>query len=147
MLAKISEQNDEWDKVIYKVEFAINNTIHRSTGHTPSRLLFGINQVGDVNDELRHVLEEINENRSDLVEIREKASEQITKTQMKSEEQYNVSKKEPMKYGVGDYVMIKNFDVTIVVNKKPIPKFKGPYVVRKVLDNDRCVVGDIEGNF
>lgn len=146
MLAKISERNDEWDKVIYKVEFAINNTIHRSIGQTPSRLLFGINQVGDVNDELRHVLEEINENRFDLAEIREKASEQITKTQIKSEEQYNVSKKEPVKYNVGDYVMIKNFDVTIGVNKKLIPKFKGPYVVRKVLDNDRYVVGDVEGN-
>jgi len=61
---------------MYKVEFAINNTVHRLTGQTPSRLLFGINQVGDMNDELRHVLEEINENRFDLREIRGKASEQ-----------------------------------------------------------------------
>lgn len=102
--------------------------------------------MGDVNDELRHVLEEINENRFDLVGIREKASEQITKTQNKSEEQYNASKKDPVKYNVGDYVMIKKVDVTVGVNKKLIPKFKGPYVVRKVLDVDRYVVGDIEGN-
>ncbi|KAF0717029.1 Uncharacterized protein FWK35_00037597 [Aphis craccivora] len=26
-----------------------------------------------------------------------------------------------------------------------IPKFRGPYVVRKVLDRDRYIVGDIEG--
>lgn len=146
MLAKISEPSNEWDRVLYKVEFAINNTIHRSTGQTPSRLLFGINQVGDVSDELRHVIEEINENRFDLPEIREKASEQIVKAQTKSEEQYNVSRKEPVKYSVGDYVMIKNVDVTHGVNKKLIPKFKGPYVVRKVLDYDRYVIGDIEGN-
>ncbi|KAL4123256.1 hypothetical protein QTP88_015463 [Uroleucon formosanum] len=88
MLAKISEPVNEWDKVLYKVEFTINNTVHRSTGQTPSRLLFGINQVGDVSDELRHVIEEINENRFDLPEIRKKASEQIMKAQTESEKQY-----------------------------------------------------------
>lgn len=42
--------------------------------------------------------------------------------------------------------MIKNVVVTLGVNKKLITKFKGPYVVRKVLDNDRYVVGDVEYN-
>ncbi|KAL4149769.1 hypothetical protein QTP88_003637 [Uroleucon formosanum] len=146
MLTKISESVNEWDKVLYKVEFAINNTVHRSTGQTPSRLLFGINQVGDVSDELRHVIEEINENRFNLPEIRKKASEQIMKAQTESEKQYDVGRKEPVKYSVGDYVMIKNVDVTHGVNKKLIPKFKGPYIVRRALDYDRYVIGDIEGN-
>ncbi|KAL4091735.1 hypothetical protein QTP88_026382 [Uroleucon formosanum] len=146
MLAKVTEPNDEWDRGMYKVEFAINNTVHRSTRQTTSRLLFGINQVGDVSDELRHMLEEINENRFDLLEIRGKASKQIIKTQTKSEEYYNDSHKEPVKYNIGDYVMIRKVDVTLGVNKKLIHKFKGPYVVRKVLDHDRYVVGDIKCN-
>ncbi|KAL4090673.1 hypothetical protein QTP88_025467 [Uroleucon formosanum] len=100
MLAKISEPINEWDKMLYKVEFAINNTIHRSTGQTPSRLLFGINQVGDVSDELRHMIEEINEKRFDLPEIREKASDQIVKAQTESEKQYDVGQKEPVKYNL-----------------------------------------------
>jgi len=41
--------------------------------------------------------------------------------------------------------MITNVDVTVRQNKKLIPKFRGPYVVRKVLDRDRYIVGDIEG--
>jgi hypothetical protein len=32
------------------------------------------------------------------------------------------------------------------VNKKLIPKFKGPYVESKVIDFDRYVIVDIEGN-
>lgn len=48
-------------------------------------------------------------------------------------------------YSAGDYVMIKNVDTTAGVNKKFIPKFKGPYVVKKVLDCDRYVIEDIDG--
>lgn len=48
-------------------------------------------------------------------------------------------------YSVGDYVMIRNFDCTPGANKKLIPSFKGPYVVKEVLDHDRYIVTDIEG--
>ena len=41
--------------------------------------------------------------------------------------------------------MIVNVDVTPGVNKKLLPKYKGPYVVQAVLENDRDVVTDIEG--
>jgi hypothetical protein len=40
--------------------------------------------------------------------------------------------------------MIKNVDVTVGQNKKLIPKFQGPYVVGKVSDQDRYIVGDIK---
>ena len=46
MLAKLCETPERWDRVLQYVEFAINNTICRSTGETPSKLLFGVDQVG-----------------------------------------------------------------------------------------------------
>lgn len=58
MLAKITEATNKWDQVLYNVEFAINNTLHKSTGQSPSMLLFGVNQIGEVNDNIRRVLEE-----------------------------------------------------------------------------------------
>lgn len=36
-----------------------------------------------------------------------------------------------------------NVDVTVGTNKKLIPRFRGPYVVYKVLDNDRYAIKDI----
>lgn len=52
----LTEYTNKWDEVVYKVEFAINNTYHRSTGQSPNLLLFGVNQVGEIKDEMRVVL-------------------------------------------------------------------------------------------
>lgn len=41
--------------------------------------------------------------------------------------------------------MIRNTDCTAGTNEKLIPLFKRPYVVKKVLKNDRHIVSDIEG--
>ncbi|KAE9544875.1 hypothetical protein AGLY_000418 [Aphis glycines] len=137
MLAKLSESTNKWGRVLNKVEFAINNTMHRSTGQSPSILLFGINQSGVVNDEIRLMLEkEINTSA---------AAERIDKAQEVNTAQYNSKRKTPTIYTIDDYVMITNVDVTVGHNKKLIPKFRGPYVIRKVLDHDRYVIGDIDG--
>lgn len=51
----------------------------------------------------------------------------------------------PRKYKEGEFVLILNTDVTPGVNKKLIPKYRGPYVIKKVLLNDRYLVSDIDG--
>lgn len=62
--------------------FAINNTFHRSTGQSPSVLLFGVHQNGEVNDEVRLILEkEILTSHVNLEEVRAKAAERIDKSQ------------------------------------------------------------------
>ena len=127
------------------------NTLKDKLLESPSKLLFGIEQVGEITDKVRYALDVLSETdesteMNNLVKIRETASDRILKTQKNSASQYNGSRKEPVKYNTNDYVMIKNFDVTSGVNKKLIPKFKGPYTVRKVLDNDRYIVADIDGN-
>lgn len=146
MLAKLTELTSRWDRVLHKVEFAINNTVHSSTGQSPSMLLFGIHQVGEINDEIRRILENnVTDNPRDMEVLRTKAAERIIKSQESNEIQYNSKRKAPTIYKENDYVMIKNVDMTVGQNKKLIPKFRGPYVVRKVLDRDRYIVSDIEG--
>lgn len=41
--------------------------------------------------------------------------------------------------------MIKNFNSTTGMSSKLLPKFKGPYEVTKIFNNDRYLIKDIEG--
>lgn len=41
-------------------------------------------------------------------------------------------------------MVVTNNDVTPGVNKKLIPKYKGPYTIHKILPNDRYAIKDIE---
>lgn len=64
-------------------------------------------------------------------------------TKLRTKNLNNRVRKKATTYNVGDYVMITNVDTTAGVNKKFIPKYRKPYVVKKVLDFDRYIVADI----
>lgn len=108
-------------------------------------LLFGVNQTGESNDKIRETLETLIEEKRDLPMIRQQASVAIEALQQENSQAYNKKHKAPNLYKIGEYVMIRNIDNTPGINRKLIPKFKGPYMIKKVLDNDRYIVTDIEG--
>ncbi|XP_075162724.1 uncharacterized protein LOC142235355 [Haematobia irritans] len=128
MLAKLLEAYGHIDgaEKLPQGEFAINNTGHCSTGHSPSEVLFGVEQRGHIVDEFaEHVLAYCRE-RTDIDIIRNEASEAIKKSQ-----------------AVRDLVVLTNIDNTPGANKKLIPKYRGPYVIQKQLGNDRYEISDI----
>ena len=149
MLAKISDppSGKYWYKFLADVEFARNNTVHSTIGESPSRLLFGVNQRGSVIDPVVEYLEQAKHSEGDTRDFKQMWSEAAKKN--KKSQDYNKTyfdkkHKEPHKYQIGNYVMVKNFDTTIGVSKKLIPRYKGPYEVVTVLRNDRYVLKDIE---
>lgn len=144
VLAKITPELHKWDTVLDRVEFAFNNTFCRSIKNTPSRLLFGVDQQGEILDALKFYLDESDKNRN-LVEIRDSAAKAIGGTQAHNKELFDARHKAPRRYKEGDYVMIVNTDVTPGINKKLLPKYRGPYEVKKVLPNDRYVIADVDG--
>ena len=74
--------------------------------------------------------------------IRHQASENIHKSQQTNERLFLKKNNPAPVYSAGDY---KNTDTSTNTNKKLIAKFRGPYIIHKVLPNDRSVVRDIEG--
>lgn len=115
MLAKECESftTSNWDKNLDKVEFAINNTVNRTTGFTPCTLLFGRDQKGKFCDKVKEFLDKnIVSEEDELCEVRKKAEGNIEKEQAKNKEYYDRRHKNPTKYKIGNYVMIKNIDTT-----------------------------------
>lgn len=144
MLAKKTVALDKWDKVLDEVEYALNNMSCTATGETPSKLLFGVHQGGSIENEFKRLLLEVDGERN-LDVIRSEAADNISKSQLYNKKYFDQKHKKPTLYKKGDFVMIKNIDVSVGTNKKLIPMFKGPYVIHKILPNDRFVVKDIEG--
>ena len=138
MLSKLSEpiEHSDWAKVLNRVEFAINNSVNQSTQETPSDLLFGVRQRGEDVDWLGEYLDDKHCERKDLINIRESAAAAITKSQNKSIDYHNLKHKPAKVFQEGDFVVMNNVDVTVGKNKKLLAKFKGPYVIHKVLPND-----------
>lgn len=145
IIAKLAPQPNQWDRVLDQTEYAINNTINRSSGKAPSVLLFGIRQKGRVHDALQEYLESLNDDNIDLNQIRADAETKIENEQNRNKLYYDAKHKQPKRYEIGDYIMCKNIDVTPGVNKKHLPKYKGPYEVVKVLPHDRYAVQDVPG--
>lgn len=147
MLGKITTpvDNSDWVNKLKDVQFAINNTVSRSTGESPNMLLFGVQQRGFVVDYLTEHLSCVTEaTRIDLKALRSVAAINIKKSQDYANKWFQEHSKGPKYYNVGDLVYIQNVD-TSPGNKKFIAKFKGPYRIAKVLPNDRYVVSDVEG--
>ena len=124
MLAKLSEKSSgrHWYKVIEDVEYALNNTVSKSTGETPSKLLFGVNQRMLKLDPVRNYVEQQGERvERDLEKMRAIAAQKIKKSQAYNERYFYKGRKEPIKYEKDDYVMVRNFESTPGVSKKLIP--------------------------
>lgn len=85
-LGKLYDEKD-WHKSLGEIEFAINNMINRSTGETPSRLLFGVEQRGKIVDSLKEYVQDNNEPQlRELSKLRSKACDRILKTQKYNED-------------------------------------------------------------
>ncbi|XP_039490057.1 uncharacterized protein LOC120450884 isoform X1 [Drosophila santomea] len=149
MISKLIEpdQGLHWDLVLEKVEYTLNNTQHRSIKQYPSIMLFGLQQKGQIMDELKEKIEEIGETieERDLESIRNKGEASQKIAQAYNKEYVDKKRKRSGVFTKGDYVMVKNFDSTTGIAKKLIPKHKGPYVISKVLKNDRFLLEDVDG--
>lgn len=80
MLEKLTEPVDHADNVKFlgHAEFAVNNSRHKTTGRTPSELLFGCQQKGVLADHLEEYLDaKHGESQEDLEDVRRVAASKI----------------------------------------------------------------------
>lgn len=146
ILAKlVDKEKKDWGFLLEKVELVMNNMISSATGESPAKLLFGVNQNVGSKSDMEEWMEIINkEGEKSVEEIREEANENIVNNQVYNKKYYDRGVVKEKKFLKGDLVLIKGRKI-VGQKSKLYGKFKGPYIVEKVLDKDRYLVTDLPG--
>lgn len=146
LLAKLVEERKmAWDNVLFEAEYLLNNSYNRSIDNSPAVLLFGVRQRIHVEPDLERFLENLNQKADrDIEKIRSDAVEKIKQLQEYNKKKYDAKCKRNTVYEQGDLVAIRTVKVA-GENSKLKAKYRGPYQIKKVLDNNRYIVTDLEG--
>ncbi|CAL1689693.1 unnamed protein product [Lasius platythorax] len=148
-LSKLNEQASEWKDSLNKVQYVINNTVNKSIGSSPSKLLLGYEQRHGIDNNLRSMIDQLRNESEDSEQerhiLRDKAQIVNRTLQEYNKQQYDKRHKKCTLYKSGDLVMIKVLQHKPGTNKKLAPKFKGPYQIKAVLNKNRYVIIDIPG--
>lgn len=145
---KCHGKNDNtWDEYVDDVQLGINTTVNKSTGKSPSELLFGFKVASATENILNEVITETVErvDGENMIDLRKKTRDNIEKEQILAKERFDRHRKPPTKYREGDLVRIERttFEKDRQgKSKKLIPRFHGPYRITKILPNDRFLVED-----
>lgn len=127
-----NDVNKVWRDELGEVQLALNSTRSRVTGFTPTELMFGVRAQSLGMSQISTNID--TPSRADLDAIRNQASANILKAASSQEQLFNRGKAIVKPFEQGDYVFVKGSERN---QTKLAKKFKGPFVVTKVLDNDR----------
>lgn len=138
------DDEERWDQEISKVRWGINSTVSSTTGKSPYEVFLGYRPRG-VNDAYLSA-EVCEDDPMDLGVLRGQVSERIAEQQLVQKRAYDNRHALPRIYEVGQQVLVKRAKSSNEGKSKKLePRFKGPYVITKVLDHDRYVVEDMPG--
>lgn len=143
---KKSETGQEWDQLMWCCERSLNNMVSSTTNKAASELLYGTRiSIGDESDIEKWIDQLNNDNIEPEIDRDEEfrlAKARIDASQLYNKEKYDEGVVREHKFEQGQLVLIKTRP-TGKCNKLT-EKFRGPYIITKVLDKDRYVVSDID---
>lgn len=132
-----SEGNKTWQESVGEVQLALNSSKHKTTGFSPAEVLFGCEIHSLELNKLLHKSITDNEVNASLNEIRAIADKNICKMAAADSKRFNAGKAKVKPFAVGDFLFAKSNERML---SKLDSKFRGPYKVVKVLENDRYEV-------
>jgi hypothetical protein len=129
----------QWDDNLLNIQLGLNGSVNSAIGVTPSEALMGfrVMHTGALNDAHEVV---------DVIKIREKIMLKTKEYQLQQKKRFDSKRKAPPTYTQGDLVMIRvTSNPATGTSQKPLPKWRGPFRMTQVLENERYEVSDISG--
>jgi len=146
-LKKVIENTKNWSTQFNIIQYVINNIYHSSINASPSKILFGIEKQNQADIKLIHFLNGIAESELSFEHNRDVARQLALETTNRVKEYnklyYDGKHKKPSQYNPGDYVLIRDFTLKLGESNKLKPRYKGPYMITKILNKNIYVEQDI----
>lgn len=136
-----SGSNDTWQDQISEIQLALNSTRCRVTGFSPLELMFGIK--GSSLGITQVAVPSQESSRLNLQSCRSTASNNIQKLAQADSCRFNQGKATVKRFPLGEFVFVKCEERH---QTKLDKKYKGPFKIIKVLDNDRYELKHVNGN-
>lgn len=137
----------DWEQNVLPIQWALNSLKHSITGKTPQELLMSYKPRNIFGNKLMLILDdekEYDEDNIPLSELREQIMIKMNEKRQKHANNFNAKHQSPQKYCEGDLVLIKQEAPSTGFSRKLYPRYRGPYQIKKVLENDRYVVTDTD---
>lgn len=140
------ENDKTWDDHLGNLKWTVNSQKNSTTNFSPHELIFDFNLRDIVHNHMIAALQD-NSCTTDIPidKKREIALENIRKAREKWKTRFDNRHLSPKQYAVNELVLISHEPVSTGESRKLKEKFKGPYIIRKCLGNDRYLIEDIEG--
>ncbi|CAD7085358.1 unnamed protein product [Hermetia illucens] len=138
--------DSDWDTAIRDIQWTLNSNTNATTKYSPNDLIFDFRLRDVVHNRLAQAIhDEANDSQESIDIQRERATKAIEAEQAKWKQRFDRQRKKPSQYQEGDLVVITNVAPSTEFSRKLEPRYRGPYVISKVLRFDRYIVEDIEG--
>lgn len=136
MISTSCNDRSDWPNSLWKVQQSLNTTVQKSTGFSPTHLLIGRDtNIPCVQARLNDALGNSSNSQNINVEAdRQIAYQRLCEAARKFKARFDSARRDNRTYNIGDLVYVSQDHRR---NDKLSPKFKGPYEVISLLDNDR----------
>lgn len=136
MLTAECRNQSDWPNGLWKVQQSMNSTIQKSTGFSPIRLLIGRDaNIPCVQARLNDVPG--TSSNTEVIDVRSErqlAKQRLDKAAEIFKKRFDTTRRDNTDYALGDLVYVSQEHRR---NDKLSAKFKGPYEIINILDNDR----------
>lgn len=129
-----NDSNKVWREELGDVQLAINSTRSKITGFTPTELMFGVRAQSLGMSKITPNTSIASISRDNLETLRSEASRNIERASQSDKERFDRGRARVKPFAQGDFVFLKCSERN---QTKLAPKFKGPFVIVRVLENDR----------
>lgn len=145
-LRTTTEDARKWDVNLSTLQWILNSQENKTNGCSPNEVVFRFKLRDCLSNKILAVLqEEADEMVADDAPTFDEIVKRVDTEKAKWKARFDASHRAPKKYEQGDLVLIENIAPATGESRKLEPRYRGPYVVQKVLDKDRYLVGDIDG--